>query len=126
GFLLRLVAPTAEPRGDLWLIDPATTAACKEAFFAVFDASEGEDRRQLERDVEEVYGGVERLRDLDRALIGWTSWQFDVTPYDGFRGLLERLAEKSLYQMRLWDNCFDPGLQETLNPGDPWSMAWEV
>lgn len=104
------------PRGDLWLIDRATTAACKDAFFAFFDASGGEERRRLERDVEEVYGSVERLRGLDRALVGWTSRQLDVTPYDGVRVLLEVLAEKSPHKMRLWDNYFDPALQETLNP----------
>ncbi|TLS24045.1 hypothetical protein PpBr36_08854 [Pyricularia pennisetigena] len=100
--------------GDLWLIDRETTARCKEAFFAALDASSAEEKSVLQRAVEDVYGSMQRFRDLDRAVVGWTSWGHEFEAFDGVRGVLEVMAERSLHRLRPWDDCFRPGHRKVL------------
>ncbi|KAI6360560.1 hypothetical protein MCOR25_006723 [Pyricularia grisea] len=95
--------------GDLWLIDRATTARCKEAVLEALARSDGDARRRLQVAVEDIYGSLQRFRELEFGVVSWRHWDPEgVVPYDGVRGMLEVMAEKSMHRYMLWDPCFRP------------------
>ncbi|KAM5372631.1 hypothetical protein ACJZ2D_007405 [Fusarium nematophilum] len=94
--------------GHLMLLDPKIVQGSKDYFFKTYEERNEQQRRELDRVVEETYESMENFRNLDYALISWTAWDITFYPYNGIRDLLERMAEASLYKDRQWLNIFEP------------------
>ncbi|KAJ3535841.1 hypothetical protein NM208_g6968 [Fusarium decemcellulare] len=94
--------------GHLFLLGLDVIQPCKDYFFKTYEERNDDQRLELDRVVEETYGGIENLRNLEYGLVSWTAWDITFYPYNGIRDLLERLAEATLYKDRPWLNIFEP------------------
>ena len=97
-----------DANGSLFLLGPEIIQQYKDYFFKTYEERNEDQRRELDRVVEETYGSMETFRNLDHALISWTSWDITMYPYNGIRDVLERMAEAALYKDRPWLNIFEP------------------
>ncbi|KAK7428102.1 hypothetical protein QQZ08_005341 [Neonectria magnoliae] len=97
-----------EDTSHLFLLGRDVIQPYKNYFFRTYGERNDSQRRELDRVVEETYGSMETFRNLDYALVGWTSWDMTFYPYNGIRDLLERAAEAALYKDRPWLNIFEP------------------
>ena len=101
-----------DTHGLLLLLDRETIQPGKDYFFETYEERTQPQREQLDRVVRETYGDLEVLRNLEYAIVSWTAWGFTFHPYNGIRGLLERMAEAALHRERPWSNIFEPGYRE--------------
>lgn len=100
-----------ETNGHLFLLGPEVINASKEYFFRTYEERNEEQRRELDRVVDETYGSMEEFRNLEYVYMSWTAWDFTMYPYKGMRDLLERMAEGALYKDRPWLNIFEPSFR---------------
>ncbi|TLD24010.1 hypothetical protein PspLS_06965 [Pyricularia sp. CBS 133598] len=58
--------------------------------------SDGDAGRRLLAAVEDVYGSLQRFRELEFGVVSWRHWDPEgVVPHDGLKGLLEVMAERA-------------------------------
>ncbi|WYZ35741.1 hypothetical protein EsH8_X_000388 [Colletotrichum jinshuiense] len=111
--------------GHVWLIEPKYVKQAKDAFFQVYESRPEDGKRLLRREVEEVYGSIEAFRELEWAVLLWTAWFADTTPYRDFGALLEGLAVGSQRKLHLWSLNFEPNTRKLSPyfylPSDEWN-----
>ena len=116
-FPCRLISISGD-RSDLWLVPKETLDVCKDYFFKTYAERSPEQQKELDRAVEETYGSVQNFRDLEWGVVSWTSWGILFVPYNGFRDLLERMAENARTEFWPWNQLFDPSARRIGPPLD--------
>ncbi|KAK1979805.1 hypothetical protein LZ30DRAFT_596075, partial [Colletotrichum cereale] len=100
--------------GQLYLVEPKYVAKAKAAFFRVYESATDHDRCLLRREVQEVYGSLEALRELSWAVMFRTCWFSEIIPYRSFGAVLEALAGSSRRTLKEWSLSFDPSTRKLL------------
>ncbi|KIL87587.1 hypothetical protein FAVG1_09295 [Fusarium avenaceum] len=97
-----------EAPGYIFLLGPDLIQPAKDYLLKTYGERDETQRRDLDNLIQETYGSMEALRDLDHVLLHWTPWDLDFIPFHKFRDVLEWIAEASLRKNRPWLNVFEP------------------
>ncbi|KAJ4355661.1 uncharacterized protein N0V89_003681 [Didymosphaeria variabile] len=97
-----------DTNGSLFLLHREIIQPSKDYLFETYEKRSQSQRDQLDRVVQEMYGSLDVLLNLEYALVSWTPWDFTFHPYNGIHDLLERMAEASLHKKRPWSKIFEP------------------
>lgn len=81
--------------GQILLISPSSVKCILETFETAYAAANMRGKREYERGALDVYGGIERLRNMEWLCIQSFHWDPEPTMYNSFRHYLEHCVENA-------------------------------
>jgi hypothetical protein len=87
--------------GSAWVIPREHIEKGLAEFERVYDKAEERDKRVYEKAALDLYGGVDKMRELEWLIITWAHWSPDPEPYGGFRAYLEHEVQYSMERRKL-------------------------
>jgi hypothetical protein len=87
---------TGGDEGSAILIPPSSVKQILESFEEVHAAANARGRRELEREALDLYGGIERLRNMEWLCVESFHWAPEASLFYDFRGHLEHCVEEAV------------------------------
>jgi hypothetical protein len=82
--------------GSAWMIPRSRIEVALEEFERVYEEAEERDKRIYEKAAMDIYGGIDKMRDMQWLIITWMHWSPDPEPHGGFRAYLEDEVQVSI------------------------------